>query len=154
MKKKLVLICSIALIFAVGILTGCGDSSSEEEGSAQAEAQYPVTVEDNDYFTMELLGVDDFWGDYKIQITNKTDKDFTFSADKVIANGDRTVDAFIYIETAAGTKSVDEVTLLSEDMDDFESGEKINLEIKYNLVDDETYEDISSGTVSFDITKQ
>ena len=153
MKKKLILVLTIVMMLAMGLFTGCGDSS-EEQASAQSEDQFPVTVEDNDYFKMELLGVDDFWGDYKVQITNKTDKDFTFSAEKVVANGDRTIDAYIYIETAAGTKATDEVTLLNEDMDDFESGEKINLEIEYTLVDDETYEDISSGTVNFDITKQ
>ena len=153
MKRKLVLICSIALIFAIGVFTGCGDSS--DSGEAQAdEDQFPVTIEDNDYFTLELTGVDDFWGDYQIQLTNKTDKDFNFNVEKVVANGDRTLDVFLYIEAAAGTKATDTVTFLSEDMDDYEKGDKINLDMDYTLVDPETYDDISSGTVNFDITKQ
>ena len=152
-KKKLILVCSIALIFALGIFTGCGESADSEEAAAD-EDQFPVTIEDNDYFTLELTGVDDFWGDYKVQLTNKTDKDFNFSVEKAVANGERTLDTFIYIETAAGTKATDTVSFLSEDMDDFEKGEKISIEMKYTLVDPETFEDISSGTVKFDITKQ
>lgn len=154
----------LCMSLSVFLFTGCGEEesgsggvSATEEGSgeetAEKESEFPIVVEDNDNFKFEITARDDFWGDYSYKVTNKMDKDITFEADKGIINGETTVDLFIYTDLAAGTSANDTFYLSEEDLRDYGDGEEVTMSIQYKVIDEESFEDITSGSFDFNITK-
>lgn len=158
MKKLFTLMLVIALCFAV---VGCGDSSSGGEPKAtdtqnqeqEVETAYPIVLADTDLVNFAITDYDEIWEEYSYTVQNKTDKDINFSVDKVVANGEYTVDAWIYAEVGAGTKATDSFYLDSQAMDNFEDGETVTLEFTYSLIDNNTFDTITEGTFKMEITK-
>lgn len=150
-KRIIWLLCAV---LCLGMLTFFGCGSSEEEAAAEEDssAQFPITVEDNEYFTFEITDRDDFWGDYTYRITNKMDKDITFEADKGVVNGQTSVDVFIYEDIAAGTNAKESFYLAEEELSDFSEDEELTMKIDYNLIDSD-FEDITSGSFEFVIPR-
>ncbi len=150
MKRRLVwLLCAVLCLSMISFV-GCG--SSEETSEEKSDVQFPITVEDNEYFTFEITGRDDFWGDYTYKITNKTDKDFTFDGEKAVINDETTVDAFIYSDVAAGTNAKETFYLSEEDLSEYADGQELTMTVQYNLFDSD-YSDITSGSFDFVIPK-
>ena len=156
--KKLFVIIGMVLCMGMFLFVGCG--SSEESGSDEAgndsaaaeESQYPMTVEDNDYFTFEITKYDDTWDEYTYKITNKLDKDIVFDGEKAIINGETTIDAFVYCDLAAGTSGTESFYLDDDQLADYEDGQELTLEVQYKIYDND-YEDVTSGNFDFTITK-
>lgn len=166
MKKSFLIVICMIMCFSMGLfmLTGCGEEepdssgvSATEEGNAEEateeESEFPIVLADNENFKFEITGCDDFWGDYSFKITNKMDRDITFSADKGIINGETTVDLFIYTDLAAGTSGNDTFYLGEEDLKDYSDGEEVTMSIPYTITDNDSYEDITSGEIEFNLTK-
>ena len=165
MKKRLLIIISMILCLSMGmfIFTGCGEEESSSSGvsateendedAAAEESEFPIVVEDNDNFKFEITDSDDFWGDYSYKVTNKMDRDVIFDGEKAIINGETTVDAFIYTDLAAGTSGNDTFYLSEDDLRDYDDGEEVTMTIQYKIIDAESYEDITSGSFDFNLTK-
>lgn len=166
MKKSLLIAISMILYLSLGtfLFTGCGEEesassgvSATEEGNGEEataeESEFPIVVEDNDYFKFEITECDDFWGNYSYKVTNKMDKDIIFEGEKAVINGETTVDAFIYTDLAAGTSGNDSFYLGEEDLRDYSDGEEVTLTIQYKVIDADSYSDITSGSFDFNITK-
>lgn len=166
MKKSILIVISMILCMSLGmfIFTGCGEeesassgvSATEEESGEEAteeKTEFPIVVEDNDNFKFEITARDDFWGDYSYKVTNKMDRDVVFEGEKAIINGETSVDAYIYADLAAGTSGNDTFYLSEEDLRDYGDGEEVTLTIQYKIYDSESYDDITSGSFDFNITK-
>ncbi|MDO4175962.1 MAG: hypothetical protein Q4D99_00595 [Bacillota bacterium] len=149
-KRLIWLLCAI---LCLGMLAFVGCGSSEETASEEdAGTQFPITVEDNDYFTFEITDRDDLWGEYTYRITNKTDRDFTLDAEKAVVNGKTTVDVFIYQDVAAGTNAKEVFYLDEDDLSEFGEDEELTMKIDYSLFDSD-YNDITSGSFEFVIPR-
>ena len=152
----------LAFLLVIGLFA-CGGSSEDSSSggssgdagstATEAESQFPITVADGEKFKFEILECDDFWGDYTVKITNKTDQDFTFSCDNAVVNDEATIDMFIYSDIAAGTSAKDSFMLSETDIGDYEEGTKLNFKVKYRLVN-ETLDEVGSGTLKFSLTNQ
>ena len=147
MKKIVLVLQTLVLTFG---LCACG-GGSDETASSEAESQFPMTVEDNDNFTFEIVENDDLWGDYTVKITNKTDQDFTFSCDNAVVNEETTIDMFIYSDIAAGTSAKDTFYLSQDDIGDYEEGTELSFAVDYKLINSD-FDEIGSGTMNFTIT--
>lgn len=148
-RNKLIWMLVAVLCMSMVAFVGCGSSEETEETE---NSPYPMTVEDNDYFTFEIVDRDDFWGEYTYKVTNKTDQDITLDGEKAIINGDTTVDAFIYADMAANTSTKDCFYLDEEDVGDYEDGEDLTMTVQYCVYNSD-FDTITSGSFDFTISK-
>lgn len=143
----------LCTVLCIGVLAFAGCGAEGEASEEDAGAQFPVTVEDNDYFTFEITDRDDLWGEYTCRITNKTDQDFTFETTKAVINDKSTVDVFIYKDITAQTNAKETFFLDQDELEDFGEDEELTMKIDYSLIDTD-FEDISSGSFEFVIPRQ
>ena len=89
----------------------------------------------------KYVNEDSFWGkSIVLYIENNTEKNFTVNVDDLSVNG-FTIDEFFSSEVYAGKKAIDEITLMSSDLEenDIKEIEEVSLKFK---VTDENYDTI------------
>lgn len=160
--KKVLIIIGIILVLIIGLFAcvGGGDDGdkevkpeqkTEQDQAKEEKSNYPITVEDNDYFTLEILGTeyDSVFGeDVSCKYTNKMDKAVTFSADSVILNDEATVDTSLYFESAASTSNKDSFLIDPDDFDEYKDN-PVKVTVKYHIVDSDSYDKITEGEFTF-----
>ena len=129
MTKRIIL--TLAALVLVLSLAACGGAPSTNETlndpsvsvsepqPSQAPGFSPLTLVDNDQFTVKITGIDTrgFWGyTLKVFIENKTEKELMFSTEDVSVNGFM-CDPFWAVSVAAGKKANEEISFSEGDFE-------------------------------------
>lgn len=124
-KRIFLMLSALALVLS---LAACGEVPSTNETlnpsvsvsepqQTQASEFSPLTLVDNDQFTVKLTGIDPkgFWGyTLKVFIENKTDRELMFSTEDVSVNGFM-CDPYWAASVAAGKKANEEISFSEGD---------------------------------------
>lgn len=165
-------VIKIALGIVLGVvilLVGCGallssgsnsngsDATTKQESSEvtkeSEEASYPIVVEDNDMFSLEITDAsyDSIFGEtVKCKFTNKTNQNIAFNSDDAILNDKVTSNIFLYLESTANTSSSESFTIDTTDFDEFKD-KPVDVTLKYEIHNTDSYDTIDEGKITFTI---
>lgn len=128
-------------------------TTAEESEQAVEKSRYPMTIEDNEYFTIEVINAkyDSIFGEYiNCKFTNKTDQNVTFAAKSIILNGETTIDTSMMFEADGNTSNKDNFIIDTADFDEFKDS-PVEITVKYHMYNNDDWEDITEGEFSFTI---
>ena len=130
-------------------------TTEEQNEQVAEESKYPMTVENNEYFTLEVINAeyDSIFGeDINCKFTNKTDQNVIFAAKSIILNGETTTDASMMFKADGNTSNKDNFIIDTEDFDEFKDS-PVEITVKYYMYNNDDWEDITEGEFKFTVNK-
>jgi hypothetical protein len=151
-KRWAMLLCAACFAFMAAASGSSDESTSSSDDSSETTSNTSSTNEkttieetvlldqDNVKITATEYVTDSIFGDYiNLQIENNTDQNLMFSADAVIVNDYNISDLFAS-EVAAGKKANEKLYLSSSDLNAAGIDQVGQVEIYFNIYDDDTWE--------------
>lgn len=134
---------------------GAGSSGTNGAGADQASADESINEQvlvdqDGIKITATEYVTDSIWGDgIKLLVENNSAKDYTIGCDALIVNDYMITDLFS-ADVAAGKKSIDDITIMSSDLEANGITSVDQVELKFHIYNAESYDTIAdSDAITF-----
>lgn len=151
MKRLITLFMIVVLVFSFAACGGSGDGGGSKVDSDMTFSE--VTAVDNDECSIKITGIDpdNEWGyTLNVLLENKSsNKTYVYSIYNASING-VTCDPFFATTVAAGKKSKEEISFVTDDLEANGLTEFTEIELTFNVYDDNDWdaEDVVNETVT------
>lgn len=137
-------------IAAPGSATETGGGGADQASADESINEQVLVDQDGIKITATEYVTDSIWGDgIKLLVENNSAKDYTIGCDALIVNDYMITDLFS-ADVAAGKKSIDDITIMSSDLEANGITSVDQVELKFHIYNAESYDTIAdSDAITF-----